>query len=213
MAHPELAQFAAVVAAVGAVLLLVGRGRVQLLAGLGVFAAGEGLLALSISGTGKLDTLASPAGGAAAIVAVAVLGVAGALAVRRPAWVPLAILAAAPLRPPIAFESGGGFPISLAADGQLGRLLPLYFVLAAAAVALVWRVLHSEPGAARALPRVVAFPAAAFIAFACLSLTWAERIAPAAELLAYFTLPFALLVGVVAPRSVVGWRELGGHPI
>ena len=57
---------------------------------------------------------------------------------------------AAPLRPPITFESGGGFPIALAEDGQLGRLLPLYFVLAAAALALVWRVLRGDSGAARA---------------------------------------------------------------
>jgi len=134
--HPDLAQFAAVVAAAGAVLLLAGRGRVQVLGGLGLLAAGEALLALSISGTGKLDTLTSPAGAAAAVGAAAVLAGAAALAVRRPAWVPVAVLLAAPMRPPIAFESGGGFPISIAEDGQLGRLLPLYFVLAAAALAL-----------------------------------------------------------------------------
>lgn len=205
MEHPDLAQFAAVVAALGAVPLLAGRGRTVLLGGLVLLTVGEGLLALAISGTGKLDTVTSPAAGAAAVVGVCVLAAAGALAVRRPAWVPLAVLAAAPLRPPIAFESGGGFPITVAEDGQLGRLLPLYFVLAAGALALAWRILRSHPGAARALPRVIAFPAAAFVAFACLSLTWAERIAPAAELLAYFTIPFALLVAVVARAPFPDW--------
>lgn len=205
MAHPDLAQFAALVAAAGAVVLLAGRGRALLLGGLGLIGAGEGLLALSISGTGNLDTLTSPAGGAAALAGLALLGAVAVLAVRRPAWVPVAVLAAAPLRPPIAFESGGGFPVALAEDGQLGRLLPLYFVLAAAALALGWRILRAHPGAARALPRVIAFPAAAFIAFACLSLTWAERIAPAAELLAYFTIPFALLAAVVARAPFPDW--------
>ncbi len=205
MEHPDLAHFAAVVAAAGAVLLLAGRGRVQVLAGLVVLGAGEGLLALSISGTDKLDTLTSPSGAVAAVAAAGVLAALAAVAVRRPAWVPIAVLVTAPLRPPIAFESGGGFPITVADDGQLGRLLPLYLVLAAAALALAWRVLRSESGAARALPRVVAYPAAAFIAFACLSLTWADRLAPAAELLTYFTIPFALLVAVVARAPFPDW--------
>ncbi len=205
MEHPDLAHFAAVVAAAGAVLLLAGRGRVQVLAGLVVLGAGEGLLALSISGTDKLDTLTSPSGAVAAVAAAGVLAALASVAVRRPAWVPIAVLVTAPLRPPIAFESGGGFPITVADDGQLGRLLPLYLVLAAASLALAWRVLRSESGAARALPRVVAYPAAAFIAFACLSLTWADRLAPAAELLTYFTIPFALLVAVVARAPFPDW--------
>ena len=205
MEHPDLAQFAAVVAAAGAVLLLAGRGRVQVLGGLALLGAGEGLLALSISGTGQLDTVTSPAGGAAVVAAAVVLAGAAALAVRKPAWVPVAVLLTAPLRPPIAFESGGGFPIAIAEDGQLGRLLPLYFVLAAAALALVWRVIRDDSGAARGLPRVVALPAAAFIAFASLSLVWADRIAWSAELLTYFTVPFALLVGLVARAPFPDW--------
>ena len=82
MEHPDLAQFAAVVAAAGAVLLLAGRGRVQVLGGLGLLGGGEALLALSISGTGKLDTLTSPSGAAAAVAAAIVLVGAAALAVR-----------------------------------------------------------------------------------------------------------------------------------
>ena len=118
-----------------------GAGGCRCSRGLGLLGAGEGLLAISISGTGKLDTLTSPSGAAAAVAAGVVLAALAAVAVRRPAWVPVAVLVAAPLRPPIAFESGGGFPIAVADDGQLGRLLPLYFVLAAAALALAWRVL------------------------------------------------------------------------
>ena len=211
MEHPDLAQLAAVVAAAGAVLLLGGRGRVQVLGGLALLGAGEALLALSISGTGNLDALTSPAGLAAGVAAAGLLAGAAALAVRHPAWVSVAVLAAAPLRPPIAFESDGGFPVSIAEDGQLGRLLPLYFVLAAAALALIWRAVQDDAGAVRGLPRVVALPGAAFIAFACLSLTWADRISWSAELLTYFTVPFALLLGVVARAPFPDWapRTLG----
>ncbi len=205
MEHPDLAQFAALVAAAGAVLLLAGRGRVQVLTGLTVLGTAEVLLALSISGTDKLDTLTSPAGAVAGVGGLCLLAGVAAVAVSRPAWVPVAVLLTAPLRPPIALESGGGFPIAVAEDGQLGRLIPLYLVLAAAALALAWRVLRGHPGAARALPRVISLPAAAFIAYACISLTWADRMAPAAELLTYFTLPFALLLGVVARAPFPDW--------
>ncbi len=205
MEHPDLAQFAAVVAAAGAVLLLAGRGRVQVLGGLGLLLIAEAGLALSISGTGGVDSLGSAAGGAAIVLGTASFAAGAALLVRHPAWVPMAVLATAPFRPPIAFESGGGFPIALAEDGQLGRLLPLYFVLGAAALALVWRALHDDSGAVRALPRVVSLPAAAFIGFACVSLTWANQLESGAELLAYFTVPFALLVGVVARAPFPDW--------
>ena len=117
---------------------------------------------------------------------------------------PLAVLATAPLRPPIAFESGGGFPLALAEDGQLGRLLPLYFVLAAAGLALAWRAGRGAPGAARALPRAVGLPAAAFIAFACVSLTWADELESGAELLLFFTVPFARARGRGRPGAVPG---------
>jgi hypothetical protein len=85
--------------------------------------------------------------------------------------------------------------------------LPLYFVLAAAALALLWRGLHPgrAPGAVRALPRAVALPAAAFIAFACSSVLWAEELRPAVMLLTYFTVPFALLLGVVARSPFPEW--------
>ena len=142
--------------------------------GLLLIALAEGGLAISISGTSRLEDLASPAGGAAGLLGAILLAAAAVVAVRRPAWVPLAVLAVAPLRPPITFESGGGFPFSLAEDGQLGRLLPLYFVLAAAALALAWRAARGDSGAARPLPRAIGLPAAGFLAFACLSLTWAD---------------------------------------
>ena len=205
MEHPDLAQLAAVVAAVGAALLLAGRGRTMVLGGIALTGLGTVGIAGALSGAGKLDSLASPAGALAAVLGLAVLAAAAALLVRRPAWAPLAILAAAPLRPPISFDPSGGVPIALAENGQLGRLLPLYFVLAAAVLALAWRALREDSAAVRALPRVVALPAAAFIGFAALSLLWADEPQSGAELLAYFTMPFALLLGVVARAPFPDW--------
>ena len=177
----------------------------MVLGGIALVSLGTLGLTASIPGFDKLDALLSAAGAVAAVVGLTVLAGAAGLFVRRPAWVPLAVLVAAPLRPPISFDPSGSLPITLAEDGQLGRLLPLYFVLGAAALALVWRALHDDHGAVRPLPRVVALPAAAFIAFASVSLVWADQIEAGVELLAYFTMPFALLLGVVARSPFPDW--------
>ncbi|MDQ3645153.1 MAG: O-antigen ligase family protein [Actinomycetota bacterium] len=205
MEHPDLAQLAAVVAAVGAALLVAGRGRAMVLGGIVVLGLGTLGLTVSIPGFGKLDALVSVPGAVAALAGLTMLAGVAAVFVRRPAWVPLAVLVAAPLRPPISFDPGGSLPITLAEDGQLGRLLPLYFVLAAAALALVWRALHHDHGAVRPLPRVLAFPAGAFIAFGSVSLVWADEIEAGIDLLAYFTLPFALLLGLVGRSPFPEW--------
>lgn len=208
MDHPDLAQFSAVVAAIGTLLLLAGRGRAQVLAGLALVAGAGGGLAVAVAGTDKLDSLSSGAGAAGVLVGGIVLVGAAAIAVRQPGWVPIAVLVAGPFRPPITLDAGGGFPVALASDGRLGRLLPLYFVLIAAGLALAWRV-YREPshtaGAARALPRVLALPAAAFIAALCLSLLRTEQLGTGTEQLAYFTVPFALLLGVVARSPYPDW--------
>jgi hypothetical protein len=193
--HADTAQLAAVGGALGAVLLLLARGRVALLAGLVVLAAAEAGLALSL-GPGSLDKLTSAAGAAAGAAGLIVLAGAAALLARRPALVPIAVLLAAPFRPPVEFDTASRFIVSIADDGRLGRLLPLYFVLLAAALALGWRAVRGRP--VRALPTVIAFPAAAFFAFAFVSLQWADDVEAGTNLLAFFTLPFAALLGTVA---------------
>jgi O-Antigen ligase len=206
--HPDLAHIACVVAAAGVVLLLVGRGRVPVVGGLVLIGlAGAGLIG-SASGMGRVDALASAPGAAAGALGLAALGATAALFGRRPAWVPVAVLVCAPLRPPVALGDGGGLPIQLAEDGQLGRLLPLYFVLAAAALALAWRALDKrEHGTlpVRALPPVAALPAAAVLAFACLSLLWADDLRPGVDALVFFLLPFAVLLGVVGRSPFPDW--------
>ncbi|MBA3262374.1 MAG: O-antigen ligase family protein [Thermoleophilaceae bacterium] len=195
MEHADTAQLAAVGGALGSVLLLLARGRLTLLGGLALLAAAEAGLALSLGDT-SLDKLTSAAGAAAALAGVLLLAGAAALLAWRPALVPVAVLLAAPFRPPLDFSSSNRFLVSIAEDGRLGRLLPLYFVLAAATVALGWRSLRGRP--VRALPSPIALPAAAFFALAFLSLLWADDVEAGANLLTFFTLPFAALLATVA---------------
>jgi hypothetical protein len=209
VAHADTAQLAAVGGALGSVLVLLARGRLTLLGGLVVLAIAEAGLALSL-GNASVDKLTSPAGAAAAVAGVLLLGGGAALLAWRPAWVPVVVLLAAPFRPPLDFSSSNRFLVSIAEDGRLGRLLPLYFVLACAAAALGWRSLRGRP--VRTLPQVIALPAAAFFALAFLSLLWADDIEAGTNLLAFFTLPFVALVATVAradfpdfvPRALSG---------
>jgi len=193
--HADTAQLAAVGGALGSVLVLLARGRLTLLAGLVVLAVAEAGLALSL-GDASLDKLTSAAGAAAAVAGIALLAAGAGLLAWRPALVPVAVLLAAPFRPPIDFDSSNRFLVSIAEDGRLGRLLPLYFVLAAAALALAWRLLRGRP--VRSLPLVIALPAAAFFALAFVSLLWADDVEAGVNLLAFFTLPFAALLATVA---------------
>jgi hypothetical protein len=62
--------------------------------------------------------------------------------------------------------------------------------------ALGWRTLRGQP--VRKLPPVIALPAAAFFALAFVSLLWADDVEAGANLLAFFTLPFAALLATVA---------------
>jgi hypothetical protein len=193
--HADTAQLAAVGGALGSVLVLLARGRLTLLGGLAVLALAEAGLALSL-GDASLDKLTSAAGAAAAVAGVVLLAAGAALLAWRPAWVSIAVLAAAPFRPPLEFSSSNRFLVSIAEDGRLGRLLPLYFVLAAAVAALGWRTLRGRP--VRTLPPVISLPAAAFFALAFVSLLWADDMEAGTNLLAFFTLPFAALLATVA---------------
>jgi O-Antigen ligase len=216
--NPDLARIACVIAAAGVVLLLAGRGRAMVVGGLALIGlAGAGLVG-SASDMGRLDTLTSGPGVAAAVLGLAALGGAAATLVRRPAWTPLAVLVAAPLRPPLTLGDGGGFPVQLAEHGELGRLLLLYFVLAAAALALAWRALAPRQQGTlplRALPPAVALPGAVLIGFACVSLLWADDLRAGVETLVFFLLPFAVLLGTVGRSPFPDWmpRTLAGVAI
>jgi O-antigen ligase len=202
MEHADTAQLAAVGGALGSVLVLLARGRLPLLAGLGLLAAAELGFAWALGG-GPLDRLDGASAAAAVALGLVAVGAAAALLAKRPAFVPIAVLVAAPLRPPLSFDSSSALLVQIADDGRLGRLLPLYFVLAAAACALGWRALRGEE--LRPVPRQVALPAAAFFAFACCSLLWADDVEAGTNLLLFFTLPFVALLATVARAELPSW--------
>src|SRR5919107_2691229 len=206
MEHADTAQLAALGGALGSVLVLLGRGRLPLVAGLVVLGVAELGLAWALGG-GPLDRLSGASGAAALALALVALGAAAALFVKRPAIVPIAVLVAAPVRPPLSFDSSSTLLVQIADDGRLGRLLPLYFVLGAAAAALAWHAVRGRE--LRPLPMRVALPAAAFFAFACSSLLWADDLEAGTNLLLFFTLPFVALLATVARASFPPWAPRG----
>jgi hypothetical protein len=207
MDHADSAQLGAVVGALGSVLVVLAGRRAVLLGGFALLAAAQLLFVRSSALAGVVDDLAALAPLVAAGLAVAAAGAWG--LVRYPAAVPLVVLAAAPFRLPLELDRGNRYLLGVAEHGQLGRLLPLYAVLSAASLALVWRTLRGVP--VRPLPRVLALPAAGFLSFASLSLLWARDLEAGVEVLAYFLLPFAALLAVVgrAPFPDVLPRRLG----
>ena len=196
----DAAQLAALVGALGAALVLLGRSRVPLLAGLVLLAVAEGGLVYDLSDHGNRVSATLVALGAAALVPVAI---GAALLVRWPVAVTPLVLAAAPFRPPLSFGSEHRFYIGVASAGQLGRLLPLYGVLGATALALGWNALRGRELAR--VPEVVALPAVAFLVVAALSLLWTDDLPAGENVLAYFLLPFAVLVAVVARAPFPSW--------
>jgi hypothetical protein len=199
-----MAHVAAVLGAIGAPLVLAFGRRWVILSGLGLLALAEVALAES-------ELALSPSRAALGIVGLAGLVLFGLVFVRRPELVPLAILVAAPIRMPLDFGPSHRFYVGLPQNGEIGRLLPLYCLLAAAAVALAWRLLRKPDREVPALPRELALPLAAFVSFASLSVLWSSADVAAQNLLQYFLLPFAVLVAVVARAPFPAWmpRALG----
>src|SRR5918999_1196894 len=197
----DAAQPAAIVGALGAVACLVGRSRTPILAGLALLAAAEAGLVLSLVG-GVPDGVGATAV-TLGVVGLVPLGALTWLLVDRPALVTPLVLAAAPFRLPLDFDPDNRYFVAVAEAGQLGRLLPLYLVLAAAGLALVVALVRgAEPAP---LPPLLAWPAAAFLAFASLSLLWSSALTAGTSLLAYFLLPFAALVAIVARAPFPAW--------
>jgi hypothetical protein len=186
MTHETLAEVAALVGAAGSALVVLGTPRrAQLVAGMCLLAVAEVMLVVALLPRDDLDRLVSVKGGAA-LVAGAAAAAAGAWAfVRWPSVVPVALLLAAPFRLPVELGSQDAF-----------LLLPLYVVLGAAALALIYRALRGAELAT--IPLWVAAPAAALIAWASASLLWALDPEEGAIVLLFFVFPFAALLAVVA---------------
>ena len=169
-----------VLGALGLAVLVVARERVARLAALGAVLVGGAVLVVTLrpEGNDALLAVAGVFGGAAAV------GLA-ALFLRWPWLLPMAALACAPARVPVKV---GGEEASL--------LLPLYVVVFAGVLALAWELRRGN-GAARELGPL-AWPLAAFLAWAGVSLVWSDGARQGAVSLAAFYLPFGLLALMLA---------------
>jgi hypothetical protein len=191
--HEGVAQVAALAGAVGAVLVLLGRGRALPLAGfvlLGLATlalvrslVGDDDVRLLFTAPSGIGLLAAGAGGTA--LGAAVLG-------RYPEAIPVALLAAAPFRIPVQVGAEEAF-----------LLLPIYVVLAASVVALAYRMLRGERPAH--LPLFLALPLAAFVALTAVSFLWTWDDRAGGIALAFFFFPFTAVLAVVARTPVAPW--------
>ena len=146
-------EVAAVAGAVGAALILLGRGRVLLLVGLGLLAVAELGLVHDLSGN-RVSTKIAALG----VLGLIPMAIGAWIFVRWPVLVTPLVAVAAPFRPPLSFGSEHRYFIGVASSGQLGRLLPLYGVLGATALALGWHALRGRVN--RPVPFIVSIPAA-----------------------------------------------------
>ncbi|HUZ81899.1 MAG TPA: O-antigen ligase family protein, partial [Gaiellaceae bacterium] len=105
---------------------------------------------------------------------------------RKPWLLALATLACVPAR----------IPVHVGAS-QANLLLPLYAVVAVAALALAWELYGDESNRSRELGPL-AWPVAAFVTWDGLSLLWSKDPRQGAIELLFFVLPFGLLAVVLA---------------
>jgi putative inorganic carbon (HCO3(-)) transporter len=176
----SLAQAGGVAGALGLLALMLGTLRWQRLLGFGAWALGMGVLAAYLAPHGHRGVLAG-----AAVVGLICAAVGAAALVRWPWVLPFAALAVLPVRLPV--HVGG-------TDARL--LLPLYAVVAAAALALFWQ-LPSEERQPRELGPV-ALPLGLWIGWSGLSILWTNDVRQAAIELIFFVLPFGLLAVCLA---------------
>jgi hypothetical protein len=203
MEHTDAAQVAALVGALGAALALLARSLVVLVAGLAtVVGAGIGL-AVSVTGGSALDRVGLLQLGAAGLAATVSLGAGAFVLVRWPGGIVPVLVAVAPFRPPIDLGADNRFLVSIATDGRIGRLLPLYGVLAVAVLATGVRAVRS--GVVAPLPREIAFPAALLVGLTCISLTWSHDVRAGSDLLLFFVLPLATILAVGGRAPVRPW--------
>ena len=181
----DLARAAGPVGAAGLVVLMLAPARYQRLGGLAAWAIGAAVLAAYLAPSGHVALL-----GAAAVAGL-LLAAAGAYVLRRWPWLlALATLACVPARIPVTIGST-----------EANLLVPLYAVVAAAALALAWDFVRGDERRRELGP--VALPLAVFVAWTGLSLAWSQDVRQGAiELLAFY-LPFGL---IAVSLSRLHWR-------
>jgi putative inorganic carbon (HCO3(-)) transporter len=179
MTAGALAQAGGVLGASGLSLLLVAERRTFRLAGLAALAVGMALfLPLLVPSDHEVVLFA------AAVVAVPVVA-ALAYVLRRYPWaLAFLVILAAPVRIPVTIG-----------ETSANLLLPLYVVIAVAAVALAWSIWRDPP---RRELGALAWPLAALVLWFGLSGLWTSDVRNAAVFLFFFVLPFGLLAVALA---------------
>ena len=174
------AQVAGAVGGLGLALLIAANRRDLRVAGLAAWALGCAGLVVYLAPHGHHRLLA-----AAAVVGVIAAGLGGWLVLRVPWLLALATLACVPARIPVHVGST-----------QANLLLPLYGVVAVAAVALAWELYDESPRERELGP--LASPLALFVAWESVSLLWSKDVRQGAIELLFFVLPFGLLTVALA---------------
>ena len=193
MEHTDVAQIAALVGALGAVLVLIPRGGIFPLVGFALVGGAIGALGWSLVGSDDLRMLVTEPEGVGLLVAGTLLALVGAgLLARYPAVTPVALLAAAPFRIPVEVGREEAF-----------LLLPLYLVLASSVLALAYRILRGERPSPP--PFLLSLPLAAFVTLTATSFLWTFDERAGSIALAFFVFPFVAGVGVVARAPLAGW--------
>jgi putative inorganic carbon (HCO3(-)) transporter len=170
-----IAQVAGAIGAAGLALLMVAARRDLRVTGLAAWALGCAGLTIYLAPHGHHRVLAA----AAVLGVIAAAG--GAWVVLRVPWLlAVAVLACVPAR----------FPVHVGST-QANLLLPLYGVVAVAAVALAWE-LFGETDRSRELGPL-AWPLALFIGWDGISFLWTKDPRQGAIELLFFVLPFGLL--------------------
>jgi O-Antigen ligase len=176
-----VAQAAGAFGALGLALLVVATRRDLRVAGLAAWALGCAGLTVYLAPHGHHRLLA------AAAVLGAIAAAAGTWGVLRAPWLlALATLACVPARIPVHVGST-----------QANLLLPLYAVVAVAALALAWELYGDDSNRARELGPL-AWPVAAFVGWDGVSLLWSKDPRQGAIELLFFVLPFGLLAVALA---------------
>jgi putative inorganic carbon (hco3(-)) transporter len=176
----EVARAAGAVGGLGIALLLLATRRDLRVAGLIAWAAACGALAVFLAPHGHHRVIA------AAAVVGGLAAVAGAWLVLRVPWLlAVATLACVPARIPVHVGST-----------KANLLLPLYAVVAVAALALAWELFGEKQRARELGP--LAWPIALFVGWEGVSLIWSQDVRQGAIELLFFVLPFSLLALVLA---------------
>jgi outer membrane protein assembly factor BamB len=198
--HADAAQFAALVGALGAVLVLLPRGRVAPLVGFALLGLATAGIGRSLVGDEDVKLLfTDPAGLGLVVVGTAAAVLLAIPLVRYPAVVPVAFVAVAPFRVPVGLGDQDAF-----------LLLPLYLVVAASVLAFAYRAARGwRPPTP---PLLLGLPLAVFVSYVSASYLWTYDEHEGGISLAFFVFPFVAGLGVVARAPLADWlgRALAG---